>query len=99
MSLRGEPVVQTVTLPDGRPATVRVGVPDDPYIPRRELDTVALEVTVDGTHALAVNTPLDVDADGAARALAREVASRLASGEAEPTSHDLEPLALGSDGS
>ena len=91
MSLRGEPVVQTVTLPDGRPATVRVGVPDDPYIPRRELDTVALEVTVDGTHALAVNTPLDVDADGAARALA--------SGEAEPTSHDLEPLALGSDGS
>jgi len=94
VSLRGEPVVQSVTLPDGREATVRVGVPDDPYIPKRELDTVALEVTVDGVHALAVNTALDADEDSAARALAREVAAKLASGEAEPTSHDLEPLAL-----
>ena len=95
MSLRGTPIVQDVTLPDGRRATVRVGVPDDPYIPKRELDTVALEVAVDGVHALAVNTVLDADDDSAGRALAREVAAKLESGEAEPTSHDLEPLALG----
>src|SRR5437588_185746 len=44
MSLRGERVEHTATLPDGREALVRVGVPDDPYIPRRELDTVDVEV-------------------------------------------------------
>src|ERR671934_77754 len=45
MSLRGEPVELTATLPDGREARVRVGVPDDPYIPRRELDTVDVEIS------------------------------------------------------
>jgi hypothetical protein len=93
VSLRGEPIVENVTLPDGREATVRVGVPDDPYIPKSELDTVSLEVTIGGVHTLAVNTVLDADDDGAGRALAREVAAKLESGEAEPTAHDLEPLA------
>src|ERR671928_83321 len=37
MSLRGEPVELPATLPDGRAARVRVGVPEDSYIPRREL--------------------------------------------------------------
>lgn len=93
MSLRNRPVVQTVSLPDGREAVVRVGVPDDPYVAKRELDTVSLEVSVDGVHTLAVNTVLDADDDSAGRELAREVASKLESGEAEPTAHDLEPLA------
>jgi hypothetical protein len=93
VSLRAEPIVESVTLPDGREAIVRVGVPDDSYIPKGELDTVSLEITIGGVHALAVNTVLDADDDGAGRALAREVASRLQSGEAEPTAHDLEPLA------
>jgi hypothetical protein len=93
MSLRGQPATLAVALPDGREAVVRVGVPDDPYIPKRELDTVSLEVTVDGVHTLAVNTVLDADDDAAGRELAREVAERLESGTAEPTAHDLEPLA------
>jgi hypothetical protein len=93
VSLRSAPILETVTLPDGREATVRVGVPDDSYIPKRELDTVSLEITVDGVHALALNTVLDADDDSAGRALAREVALKLGSGEAEPTAHDLEPLA------
>jgi hypothetical protein len=93
VSLRSAPIVETVTLPDAREATVRVGVPDDPYIAKRDLDTVSLEVTVDGVHALALNTVLDADDDSAGRALAREVAAKLESGEAEPTAHDLEPLA------
>ena len=44
MSLRGEPIEETATLPDGRTVRVRVGVPEDPYIPRRELDTVDIEL-------------------------------------------------------
>lgn len=93
MSLRANPIVETVRLPDGREAVVRVGVPEDSYIAKSELDTVSLEITVDGVHTLAVNTVFDADDDSAARALAREVASKLESGEAEPTAHDLEPLA------
>ena len=44
MSLRGRPVEQTASLPDGREVQVRVGVPDDSYIPRRELGIVVTYV-------------------------------------------------------
>ena len=44
MSLRGEPLEQEVTLPDGRVVAVRVGVAEDSYIPLRELDTVVIEL-------------------------------------------------------
>ena len=93
MTLRGSPVEQTAVLPDGRAAVVRVGVPDDPYIPRRELDTVSLEVHVDGEVAATVNTVLDADQTSEARELVRDVASGLESGELEPTAGALEPLA------
>jgi hypothetical protein len=93
MSLRGEPVELPATLPDGRAARVRVGVPDDSYIPRRELDTVAVELFVDDEHAGAVNTVLDADQDSEARALAREIVAGLESGELEPTAGAIEPLA------
>jgi hypothetical protein len=93
MSLRGRPVEQQATLPDGRTALVRVGVPDDPYIPRAELDTVALEVWIDERVAATLNTVLDVDQDREARALARDVVARLESGDLEPTAGALEPLA------
>jgi hypothetical protein len=93
MSLRGEPITETTTLPDGREAVVWVGVLDDPYIDKKELETVALELRVDGEVAATLNTVLDVDQDGEARDLAREVAAGLASGELDPTAHALEPLA------
>jgi hypothetical protein len=93
MSLRGEPVELPATLPDGRAARVRVGVPEDSYIPRRELDTVAVELFVDDRHAGAVNTLLDADQDGAARALAHEIVAGLESGELEPSAGAIEPLA------
>jgi hypothetical protein len=70
-----------------------VGVPDDPYIPRAELDTVALEVWIDERVAATLNTVLDVDQDREARALARDVVARLESGDLEPTAGALEPLA------
>ncbi len=93
MSLRGRPIERAVELPDGRSARVRVGVPEDPYIPRRELDTVTLELLVGEQVAASVNTVLDADQRDEAADLAREVVARLESGELEPTAAALEPLA------
>ena len=80
-------------LPDGRSGIVRVGLPDDSYIPRRELDTVALELVIDDRVEATVNTVLDADQEVEAVALAREAAAALGSGELEPTAAALEPLA------
>ena len=93
MSLRGRPVEEPVRLPDGRAGVVRVAVPDDPYIPKKELDTVALELLLDDRVAASVNTVLDPDREDAAVELARDVAARLSSGEIEPTAAALEPFA------
>jgi ribosomal protein S1 len=93
VTLRGNAVVESATLPDGREAVVRVGVPTDPYIPKSELDTVAVEVTVDEQVAAAVNTVLDVDQVSEARQLAREIVNGLESGALEPTAGAIEPLA------
>ena len=94
MSLRGAPVEQTTTLPDGRQALVRIGVPDDDYVAKRELDTVAAEVFVDGQVAASVNTVLRAEQDSEARQLVREIAAGLGSGELEPTAGAIEPLVL-----
>jgi hypothetical protein len=93
VSLRGQMVEQTAKLPDGREAIVRVGVPDDPYIPKRELDTVDVELFIDGRVAAAVNTVLDADQDSEALELAREIVAGLESGKLEPTAAAIEPLA------
>ncbi len=92
MSLRGNPVVQTAALPDGREVEIRIGVPGDDYVPARELDTVALEVRVDGEVVAALNTLLEPEQDSEARRLAREIADGLSSGRLEPTAGALEPL-------
>ena len=93
MSLRGSPVEQPATLPDGRLLVVRVAVPEDPYIQRRELDTVALELVSDGVVEATVNTILAPDQVSEARRLARDIAGRLESGDLEPTASAIEPLA------
>src|ERR671932_1971733 len=93
MSLRANPVELPVTLPDGRAAQVRVGVPEDSYIPRRELDTVDVELFVDGRAVAAVNTVLSADQESEARQLAREIVAGLESGTLEPTAAAIEPLA------
>lgn len=94
VSLRGEPIEMTASLPDGRPVRVWVGVPEDSYIARRELDTVDIELSiVDGNHLAALNTVLDAEQVSEARALAREIVSGLESGKLEPTAAALEPLA------
>ena len=94
MSLRGEPIEATATLPDGRAVRVWIGVPEDSYIRRRELDTVDIELSlVGGNHLAAVNTVLDADQVSEARELAREIVAGLESGKLEPTAAAIEPLA------
>jgi hypothetical protein len=92
MSLRGHPVRETATLPDGRLVEIAIGVTRDPYIEERT-STVGLELLADGEVLAALNTVLEPDQDSEARALAREIAAGLESGELEPTAGDLEPLA------
>jgi hypothetical protein len=93
VSLRTEPVVEETTLPDGRLLAVRVSVAADPYIPRRDLATVALELLADGRVEATVNTVLSPDHVVEARKLARNVAAKLHSGELAPTAAAIEPLA------
>ena len=93
MSLRGRTVEQRATLPDGRSVVVHVGVPDDPYIARAELETVDVELHSGGHVLAAVNTVLDPDQESEAAQLAREIAQKLEAGEIEPTAHAIEPFA------
>jgi hypothetical protein len=92
MSLRS-PITHDATLPDGRAVHIRVGVPDDSYIPARELNTVSIELSDDREHLAAVNTVLDVDQVDEARKLLRELVEGLESGELAPTAGSIEPLA------
>jgi hypothetical protein len=68
-------------------------VPDDPYIPRAELNTVDVELYANGEVLAAVNTVLDPDQESEALQLAREIAQGLASGKLQPTASSIEPLA------
>jgi hypothetical protein len=93
VSLRRRPVEQTATLPDGRRVVVRVGIPDDSYIPKRELQTVDVELFDGHEHLAAVNTVLDPGQESEALALAREIVAGLESGALQPTAAAIEPLA------
>jgi hypothetical protein len=95
MSLRGEALEQAATLPNGQVVTVRIGLAEDSYIARRELDTVVLELWDEarGEHLAGVTTVLSANDVGAARALLREVVEGLTQGSLEPTAGALEPLA------
>ncbi len=93
MSLRGRPVEERAALPDGREAVLRVAVADDPYVARREVDTVALELEIEGEVAAALNTVLAPEHEAEARRLAREIAAGLQGGTIQPTAGALEPYA------
>ena len=82
-------------MPDGRVIAVRVGIAEDSYIPRRELDTVVLELWDEsrGEHLAGVTTVLSADDVDAAHALMREAVAGLEDGSLAPTAGALEPLA------
>jgi hypothetical protein len=93
VSLRRRPVEKLAKLPDGREVNVRVGIPEDSYIARRELDTVDIELFADGRALAAVNTVLGAGDEREALRLASAIVKGLESGELEPTAAALEPLA------
>jgi hypothetical protein len=93
MTLRSAPLEQVAALADGREIVVRVGVADDPYIAKSELDTVTLELLENGRGVAAVSTVLDPEQTSEALQLLREVASGLESGALQPTAAAIEPLA------
>jgi hypothetical protein len=93
VSLRGVPLEADVSIPDGSTVHVRIGVPDDSYIAKRDLDTVTVELSANGEHIAAVNTVLDPGETSEAHALLREIVAGLESGELPPTAGAIEPLA------
>jgi hypothetical protein len=93
VSLRSRFAQEDATLPGGRVVTVRVGVPEDPYVAKSERDTVAAEIVADDNVLATVNTVLDADQESQALQLAREIAAGLESGELAPTVEAIEPLA------
>ena len=93
MSLNGNPVEQTATLPDGREVLIRISVPEDPYIPRRELRTVDVELFHGEEHLAAVSSVLLPEQESEALGLARHIKAGLESGELEPTAGAIGPLA------
>jgi hypothetical protein len=93
VSLKGSPVYQEALLPDGRRFLVRVGLAADTYISRRELQTVTLELLADDRVEATVSTVLAPNQVAEARKLVDEVATRLQSGDLEPTAAAIEPLA------
>jgi hypothetical protein len=91
MSLRLRPALQGTVLPDGRPVTVFVGVPEDPYIDQLEL--VVAEIRDERGSSLGVaSTLLRTDDERGARSLARELATSLGTGEIEPTADGIEQV-------
>jgi hypothetical protein len=93
VSLRGRPVEREAILPNGRRFVVRVAVAVDPYLPRRERHTVALELLAEDHVEATVNTVLAPNQVGEARKLVEAVATKLQSGELQPTASAIEPLA------
>jgi len=93
VSLNGRPIEKTAVLPDGREVRVRIGIPEDSYIPRRELRTVDVELYTADEHLAVVNSVLLPEQESEALALARRIVAGLESGELEPTAGAIEPLA------
>ena len=93
MTLRTYTIERALTLPDGRDATVRLGLANDSYIPKREQETVVLELLVGDVHAAALDTVLDPEQEEEGATLVREIAGKLEAGELEPTAGALESYA------
>lgn len=92
MSLRGNPISEAATLPDGRTVRIELRVLDDDYI-REHSHTVTLELREGGQVLASLATVLEPEQDSEARKLAHELRRRLEDGSLEPTAGAIEPLA------
>ena len=93
MSLRTYTIEREAKLPDGRVALVRLGLAVDAYIPKREQETVVLELRFGEHVEAALNTVLDPDQEDEGAELVREIVEKLESGHLDPTAHALEQYA------
>ena len=93
MSLRTYTIEREAKLPDGRVALVRLGLAVDAYIPKREQETVVLELRFGEHVEAALNTVLDPDQEDEGAELVREIVEKLESGQLDPTAHALEQYA------
>jgi len=93
VSLRTYTIEREAKLPDGRVALIRLGLADDAYIPKREQETVVLELRFGEHIEAALNTVLDPDQEDEGAELVREIVEKLESGRVDPTAHALEPYA------
>jgi hypothetical protein len=93
VSLKGRPIEKTASLPDGREVHIRIGVPDDSYIRKKDLRTIDVELFTADEHLAAVNSVLLPEQESEALALARQIVAGLESGELEPTAGAIAPLA------
>jgi hypothetical protein len=93
VSLRGNRVLRTAKLPDGREVVIDVGIAEDSYVAAKDTETVTVEIRAGGEVLAVLNTLLEPDDDSEARTLARDIAAGLESGAIEPTAEAIEPLA------
>lgn len=93
MSLRGAPIVEHATLPEGGSVTIWVGVPDDPYIDKKNLSTVAIQLHEGNAVIASLSTVLDPEQTSEALQLAREVKAAIEAGEIGLHASELEPFA------
>jgi hypothetical protein len=93
VTLRTYTIERALTLPDGRAAMLRLGLAQDDYIPKREQETVVLELRIGDHVAATLDTILDPDQEEDGSRIIREVAEKLERGELEPTAGALEPYA------
>ena len=92
MSLRGNPISEAATLPDGRAISIELRVLDDDYI-RERSHTVTLELRHGEEVLASLATVLEPEQTSEARKLAHELRRRLEDGTLEPTAGAIEPLA------
>jgi hypothetical protein len=93
VSLNGRPIEKTATLPDGREVTIRIGVPEDSYIARKEIRTVDVELFTADEHLAAVNSVLLPEQESEALALARRIVAGLESASWSRQPAAIAPLA------
>jgi hypothetical protein len=93
VSLRASPVSEHAALPGGGSVEIWVGVPDDSYVAKSELNNVDLQLR-EGANVLAsITTVLDADQDSEALQLAREVRAAIEADRIPLTASALEPFA------
>lgn len=72
---------------------IRLGLAQDAYIPKKEQETVVLELRIGEHVAATLDTVLDPEQEDEGARIVREVAEKLERGELEPTAGALEPYA------